>query len=63
MTYNVQIYLIRFDKTKTPVFYADRITKENLGHIIKYILPLYNPIAHEIIISANITREEAEGIK
>lgn len=64
MTYNVEITAVSFDKTRhEKVFVAYRVEREHLAAIIEHVVPLYNPLAHEIVVSANITREEAEGIK
>lgn len=64
MTYNVEITAVSFDETRQEkVFVAYRVEREHLAAIIEHVVPLYNPLAHKIVVSANITREEAEGIK
>ena len=62
MTYNVQITAVSWDgKSRIVALQAHRVTESHLEAIIEHIMPLYNPLAHEIIISPNITKEEAEA--
>lgn len=61
MTYNVEITAVNFDETRQEkVFAAYRVEREHLAAIIEHVVPLYNPLAHKIVVFANI---EAEGIK
>ena len=62
MTYNIEIKAISFDKKcETIVLRAYRITERHLEAMIENVVPKYNPLGHEIIITANITKEEAEN--
>lgn len=64
MTYNVEITAGSFDNNRQEkVFAAYRVEREHLAAIIEHVVPLYNPLSHTIVVTANITREEAEGIK
>lgn len=60
MTYNVEIIAINREERKKALV-AYRVTDKHLEAIIEHIMPLYNPLAHEMIITANITKEEAEN--
>ena len=61
MTYNVQIEFVNYDGERKCVFIASRITEEHLEAIFEHVVPNYNPLGHEITVTANITKEEAEN--
>jgi len=61
MTYEVIITAVSLDGTRrSQAFRASRIEREHLAGIIEHIMPLYNPLGHEILIMPNITKEEGK---